>query len=142
MKVYAKALTIKEASQLVRSMKTPSKIEQRINAIKRFSSASESNNKFQLLGKLITELLAIFPIAMPKEYLIDKGVKELGLQGEFIEEVIENLNKSGLVLVNKFNNKYILKFPSLPFSAMNGKLYVSQPDLKQKYDSKRKNQNK
>ncbi|MHA1720468.1 MAG: hypothetical protein ACTSWX_00610 [Promethearchaeota archaeon] len=142
MKVYAKALTIKEASQLVRSMKTPSKIEQRINAIKRFSSASESNNKFQLLGKLITELLAIFPIAMPKEYLIDKGVKELGLQGEFIEEVIENLNKSGLILVNKFNNKYILKFPSLPFSAMNGKLYVSQPDLKQKYDSKRKNQNK
>jgi len=128
MKVFAKALTIKEASQLVRSMKTPKEIEERINKLKVFSSASESQNRFQLLGKLITELIAIFPNTMPLSYLIDKGVKEFDLPQDFIEKIIENLNKNGLVLINKVNNQDVLKFPSLPFSAMNGKLYVSSPN--------------
>ena len=126
MKVFAKALTIKEASQLVRSMKTPKEIEQRINKLKVFSSTSESQNRYQLLGKLITELIAIFPNTMPLSYLIDKGVKEFELPEEFIEKIIENLNKNGLVLINKVNNQDVLKFPSLPFSA--GKLYVSNPN--------------
>lgn len=128
MKVFAKALTLKEASQLVRSMKTPREVEQRINKLKSFSSTPESQNKYHLLGKLITELIAIFPNTMPKFYLIDKGVNEFGLQEEFIENTIENLNKNGLVLINKINSKDVLKFPSLPFSAMNGKLCVSNPD--------------
>ncbi len=127
MNVFAKALTIHEASQLVRSMKTPKEIEQRINKLKAFSS-TESQNKYQLLGKLITELIAIFPNNMPKFYLIEKGVNEFGLPEEFIEKIIENLNKNGLVLINKVNNQDVLKFPSLPFSAYNGKLYVSNPD--------------
>ena len=85
-------------------------------------------NKFQILGKLITELIAIFPNAMPFSYLIDKGVKEFGLPEEFIEKIIENLNKNGLVLINKVNHQDVLKFPAIPFSAMNGKLYVSNPN--------------
>ena len=128
MNVFAKALTIKEASQLVRSMKTPNEIEQRINKLKTLSSTTESQNKYHLLGKLITELIAIFPNTMPKFYLIEKGEKEFGLQEEFIEKIIENLNKNGLVLINKINNEDVLKFPSIPFSAMNGKLCVSNPD--------------
>ena len=128
MNVFARALTINEASQLVRSMKTPREIEQRINKLKAFSSTSESQNKFQLFGRLITELIAIFPNAMPRLYLIDKGVNEFELQEEFIENTIEILSKNGLVLINKINNQDVLKFPSIPFSAMNGKLYVSLPD--------------
>ena len=128
MNVFAKALTIHEASQLVRSMKTPKEIELRINKLKASSSATQSQNKYQLLGKLITELIAIFPNAMPRSYLIDKGVKEFGLQEEFIEKIIENLNKDGLVLINRVNSQDVLKFPSIPFSAMNGKLYVSNPN--------------
>jgi len=46
MNVFAKALTIHEASQLVRSMKTPKEIEQRINKLKAFSS-TESQNLLQ-----------------------------------------------------------------------------------------------
>ena len=128
MNVFAKALTINEASQLVRSMKTPKEIEQRINKLKALSSTTESQNKYQILGKLITELIAIFPNTMPKFYLLEKGVNEFGLPEEFIEKIIENLNKNGLVLINRVNNKDVLKFPSIPFSAMNGKLYVSNPD--------------
>ena len=149
MKVFAKALTIKEASQLVRSMKTPREVEQRINKLKSLSSTPESQNKYHLLGKIITELIAIFPNTMPKFYLIDKGVNEFGLQEEFIENTIENLNKNGLVLINKVNNKDVLKFPSLPFSAMNGKLYISNPDPMPKHRVKsniirknKKNKNK
>ena len=128
MNVFAKALTIKEASQLVRSMKTPNEVEQRINKLKTLSSVTDSQNKYHLLGKLITELLAIFPNTMPKFYLIEKGEKEFSLTEEFMEKVIENLNKIGLVLINNINNKVVLKFPSVPFSAMNGKLNVSHPD--------------
>ena len=128
MAVFAKALTINEASQLVRSMKTPKEIELRINKLKALSSTTKSQNKYLLLGKLITELIAIFPNTMPKFYLIEKGVNEFGLTEEFIEKILENLNKNGLVLINKVNNKDVLKFPNIPFSAMNGKLYVSHPD--------------
>jgi len=142
MNVFAKALTIKEASQLVRSMKTPNEIEQRINKLKILSSVTESQNKYHLIGKLITELLAIFPNTMPKFYLIEKGEKELGLPEEFIEKVIENLNKMGLVLINKIGNKDVLKFPSIPFSAMNGKLNVSHPDPLKNRRVRRKKTNK
>ena len=138
MNVFAKALTIHEASQLVRSMKTPKEFEQRINKLKASSSATESQNKYQLLGKLITELIAIFPNAMPRSYLIDKGVKEFGLPEEFIEKIIENLNKDGLVLINRVNSQDVLKFPSIPFSAMNGKLYVSNPNPLKNHRSRSK----
>ena len=136
MNVFAKALTIHEASQLVRSMKTPKEFEQRINKLKASSSATESQNKYQLLGKLITELIAIFPNAMPRSYLIDKGVKEFGLPEEFIEKIIENLNKDGLVLINRVNSQDVLKFPSIPFSI--GKLYVSNPNPLKNHRSRRK----
>jgi len=138
MNVFAKALTIHEASQLVRSMKTPKEIELRINKLKAISSATQSQNKYQLLGKLITELIAIFPNAMPRSYLIDKGVKEFGLLEEFIEKIIENLNKDGLVLINRVNSQDVLKFPSIPFSAMNGKLYVSNPNPLKNHRSRSK----
>ncbi len=127
MKVFAKAESIREASDLVRSMKTPSEVGQRIARLKAVNS-TDSTNKYNLLGILITELIAVFPNALPLRMLVSKGM-ELGLEEDFIIKTMDHLNHQGLVLKNKdsTNNKshMILKFPNIPFS--DGKLQVSQP---------------
>lgn len=127
LKVFAKAESVKEASDLVRSMKTPSEIGQRLARLKSETS-SNMTNKYNLLGNLITELIAVFPNAIPFQMLISKGA-ELGLEDDFILKTIDHLNHQGLVLKNQDNTNFqshlILKFPNIPFTE--GKLHVARP---------------
>ena len=127
LKVFAKAESVKEASDLVRSMKTPSEVGQRIARLKAETS-SDTTNKHHLLGNLITELIAVFPNAIPLQMLVSKGV-DLGLEEEFILKTIDHLNHQGLVLKNQDNTNFqshmILKFTNVPFTE--GKLHVARP---------------
>lgn len=83
-------------------------------------------NKDILLGQLISELLKIFPNAMPEDFLIEKAI-ELELDEKYVKDIISKLNERGLVIITKDDSnkskKKILKFPSIPFKF--GKLYIT-----------------
>ena len=127
MKTLSVAETEMEASQIVRNMKTPGEIGQRVAKLKaKLSKVTTKYDNFQMLSNLLTELLAIFPNAMPRDVLIEKA-KEVGLEDiDFIHENLEKMSQEGLVIMNiDFNKKIILKFPSVPFTL--GKITVSKP---------------
>jgi hypothetical protein len=136
LRVFDTADSITEASQLVRSMKSPQEISQRLARL-RANQQSPNSDKYKILGHLITELLAIFPNAMPKHLLVEKAL-ELNIPLEFLEKILQTLHNEGLMLINKdstnHNTHFILKFPSVPFSL--GKLYVKKPTSASKFRKK------
>ena len=108
-------------------MKTPDEIKQRMTLLKtQFSS--QTSNSLDLFGKLLTELIATFPNAIPQVLLHEKALN-LGLSADFVEKTIDQLHLAGLVIINRdktLNTKHnLLKFPSIPFHF--GKLYVKRP---------------
>jgi len=127
LKVFGKALSIQEASQFVRTLKTPSEMVQRVAKLKANINLTKEN-KYNMLSKLITELLAIFPNAMPQKILFSKA-SELGLEEEFVSKILKLLHEKGLMIRNKdktnFNSNFLLKFPSIPFKE--GKIIVDKP---------------
>ena len=141
LKIYDSAETELEASNIIRSMKTPDDIKQRL-AILKTQFASQPSSPHELLGKLITELIATFPNAIPQTLLIEKATN-LGLSSEFVEKTIAQLNQEGLVIINRdqtLNRIHeLLKFPSVPFQF--GKLNVKRPvSLKHLHKTQQKQQ--
>jgi hypothetical protein len=135
-KVFARADSEREASEIVRSMKTPGEITQRMSHLKSVlhKSSTGKNNLYPALGKIITQLLSVFPNAMPQSILISKAKEMLICENDIeILDILDKLNKEGLMLINKdFNNNIILKFPSLPFTY--GKIHVSKPNTKVQFN--------
>ena len=127
LKVFDSAETELEASEIIRSMKTPDEIKQRI-AILKTQITSPTSSPLDLLGKLLTELIATFPNAIPQTLLFEKALS-LGLTAEFMEKTLAQLHQEGLVIINRdktLHQKHdLLKFPSIPFHF--GKLYVKRP---------------
>ena len=128
MKVIARTSSIKEANQMVRDMKTPSEVKQRISMLseKYKSSKSQEDLDYEILGELISEMSAVFPRAIPQNILLERA-KELGIETlNIIEDIFSKLNQQGLLLINKNSRGQItLHFPSIPFKF--NKLFVNKP---------------
>jgi hypothetical protein len=127
LKILDSAETELEASNIIRSLKTPDDIKQRL-AILKTQLTSQSSSPHDLLGRLLTELIATFPNAIPQTLLIEKATN-LGLSPEYVEKIIAQLNQEGLVIINRDQTLHqtheLLKFPSVPFKF--GKLNVKRP---------------
>jgi hypothetical protein len=126
-KSFGEAETEPEASQVVRNMKTPGEIGQRLAKLQaKHQNQTSSVNNYKILSNLITEMIGVFPQAMPQNLLLENA-KKLGIEDElFILNLIEKMNLEGLVLINKdFRHNVVLKFPKVPFSF--GKLSVHKP---------------
>ena len=139
LKILDSAETEQDASNIIRSMKTPDDIKQRL-AILKTQLTSQTSSPHDLLGKLLTELIATFPNAIPRTLLIDKATN-LGLSTEFVDEILGQLHQEGLVIINRDKTLHqthkLLKFPSVPFHF--GKLIVKRPvSLKQLNKTQRK----
>jgi len=108
-------------------MKSPDDVMQRM-AILKTQYSSPTSNPHSLLGKLISELIATFPNAIPKSLLLEKA-ESIGIPAEFVDKTIIQLHQEGLVIINRdktLNRKHeLLKFPSVPFHF--GKLMVKRP---------------
>ncbi len=136
-KSFGEAESEMEASQIVRNMKTPGEIGQRFAKLRaKYQSQKANSNNYEILGNLITEMIGVFPKAMPRQLLIDNALK-LGLDDlDFIIDILEKMNLEGLVLINKdHQNNEILKFPTIPFSF--GKLYVRKPASSNEFHKKK-----
>ena len=135
MKVFIKANSVGEASDIVRTMKTPSEYRQRINTLKKKHSKTIKKNGFEyrVLGELITEFVAVFPRAISQQMFLNK-CRELGIEEpNFVLDLLDELNQQGLVIKNKnAKGKTSLFFPSLPFKYK--KLYVKKPKLKKEFN--------
>ncbi len=141
LKILDSAETALEASNIIRSMKTPDDIKQRL-AILKTQLTSQTSSPHDLLGKLFTELIATFPNAIPRTLMMEKATN-LGLSPEFVEKIIAQLNQEGLVIINRDQTLHrtheLLKFPSVPFQF--GKLHVKRPvSLKHLHKTQQKQQ--
>ena len=127
LKILDSAETALEASNIIRSMKTPDDVKQRL-AILKTQLTSQTSGPHELLGKLFTELIATFPNAIPRTLMMEKATN-LGLSPEFVEKIIAQLNQEGLVIIKRDQTLHqaheLLKFPSVPFHF--GKLSVKRP---------------
>ena len=139
LKVFEKALSVTEASQLVREIKSPKEIWGRVD---RFRANHKQTNldDLSLLGELITELISIFPNALPKALLLAKAI-ELGISEDRVEGILISMNQKGAVLINKSKNQQqetesFLKFPAIPINF--GKLHIKKPISQSKFLKKTK----
>src|SRR6056297_3418819 len=139
MRIFAKTNSLQEANQIVRDIKTPTEVKKRISLIaNKYKNASNQKSfNYQLLGDLLSELIAVFPRALPESYLIQRA-EMLGLKDEeFIEKILDQLNQHGLMTRNKDQKgRMVLYFPSLPFKFK--KLYVKKPKPKKEMEEERK----
>ena len=133
LKIFEKALSVTEASQLVRDIKSPKEIWGRVD---RFRASQKQTNQddLSLLGELITELISIFPNALPKSLLLEKAI-ELGISEDKIEGILISMNQKGAVLINKSKiqkqTESFLKFPAIPINF--GKLHIKKPISQSKF---------
>ncbi len=108
-------------------MKTPNEVSRRLAKVFALKKSGTQNQNYNL-GILISELLGIFPKAMPMKILLEKA-QNINISKDFVEKSLEDLNKEGLVLLSKDsankNGERVLIFPSLPFKF--GKMSVSKP---------------
>ncbi|MHA1585609.1 MAG: hypothetical protein ACTSVU_01060 [Promethearchaeota archaeon] len=118
-------------------MKTPSEFGQRMARLNADLHQSKKNN-YEILGNVISELLAIFPNALPKDILLSKA-NEFDISDEFCEGIFEKMSEAGLLLINKDriadSNKTVFKFPSLPIKF--GKLFIQKPSSSQRFQRKK-----
>jgi len=136
---FGEAETEPEASQVVRNMKTPGEIGQRLASLQaKYQAPRSSSNQYELMGNLITEMMGVFPKAMPRQLLLDNA-KKLGIDDtDFVNKLIDKMNLEGLVLINKdFQHNEVLKFPKVPFAF--GKLYVRKPITASQFRKKKWN---
>ena len=127
LRIFARAMDITEANQIVRSIKTPSGLHSKIATLNAsmLSSKSNTQQKFDALSKLLTTLLEIFPKRIPENFIFQKA-KEAGFDDTgFITDIFEKMNQEGVLLKHKDNegNNYV-QFPSLPLEF--GKLYIKK----------------
>ena len=129
LKIFEKAQTLNEAVTLVRHMKTPNEVTQRMAKLTALKTGNKTNEAV-LFGKLLSELLKILPKALPENFLLEKA-NEMQIPEEYIAQTLSQLNQEGLVIFKVDNTKNntksnnILQFPSLPFKF--GKIYVAKP---------------
>lgn len=130
LKKLANAQSAQEAIKIVQSLKTPNKYEAKIELLKSRLQGSKRSNE-SVFGNLISELLLVFPNQLPKKELLVQASK-LDITEEEVESFLEQLNKKGLVLINKDfrpnHSGLLLKFPSIPFTF--GKISVKKVSKK------------
>jgi len=127
-KALAWASTINEAIEIVKELKTPAEMQQRIYELKQkiHQNAQPNQDKYKILGDLITELLYTFPNSMPQSILHQKAT-EIGLDDqEFIASILNAIHQQGNVLINHDQRgNVVYKFVNLPIFYQ--KLKIQRP---------------
>jgi formylmethanofuran dehydrogenase subunit B len=137
-KAIAWAETINEAIEIVKELKTPAEMQQRIFELKHKiqNTSNAIRDNYALLGDLITELLYTFPNSMPQSIIIQKAI-EIGLEDqEFITTTLNAINQKGDVLINQDQrgNK-VYKFINLPIYYQ--KLKIQYPQASKQINKER-----
>lgn len=125
----SKASTLNEAQAIVKALKTPSDVAIKINEFSKKiqSNRSSTSDKSSLLGTLISELLNLFPNAMPEKLLFDK-IKDFDIEDQFLQNILDQFQELGYLLRNKdAQGNRVLKFLNTPFTI--GKITILKPKL-------------
>lgn len=117
----------KEAVECIQSMKTPNELEERIKKVRNLIKKNENikQDKSLLFSNLISELLGLFPNAMPKKIIYIKAA-EINLDSDFVTKLIKELESNGFLLNSvDFQNNEIIKFINLPITL--GNIHIKKP---------------
>lgn len=128
--VLTKANSEKEAQAIVKSMKTPNEVVLKLKQYQQKMEVNKSQRRdnYQILGDLISQLLEIFPRAIPEAILL-KQAADSGLDDrEFITHILSEFQSIGNLIINlDFQNNRLLKFINVPFSY--GKISIKKPEI-------------